>query len=109
MCQGRFLQKDEYQGWDLSGNLAEKILKWEPTPEKFRSTNPISSKGGLHSIESSIATEAKISSLMRRLEALETKEPVSVKHVSPNQFLNLGCTYCQSMNYVFEECPVFNA
>ena len=46
---------------------------------------------------------------MRRLEALETKEPVPVNQVSPSQFSTPGCTYCQAMNYVFEECLVFNA
>jgi len=48
-------------------DLAEKALQLEPTPKKFRNTNPISSKGGLHLIESSIAVEAKFFSLMRRL------------------------------------------
>ena len=44
---------------------------------------------------------------MRRLEALETKEPVSVNQVSLTP--SAGCTYCQDMNHVFEECPVFIA
>jgi len=39
-------------------------------PKKSRNINPISSKGGLHSIKLFIAVEAKISSLMRRLKAL---------------------------------------
>ena len=55
MCQGGFLQNDENQGWDLFEDLAEKPLQWELTPERSRNTNPIFSKGGLHSIESSIA------------------------------------------------------
>ena len=46
---------------------------------------------------------------MRRLKALKTKEPVLVNQVNPNQYSNPGCTYCQAMNHVFEECPVFNA
>ena len=28
MCQGRFLQKDENEGWDLYENLAEKTIQW---------------------------------------------------------------------------------
>ena len=44
---------------------------------------------------------------MRRLEALEIKEPVSVNQVSPTP--SAGCTYCQAMNHVFEKCPVFLA
>jgi len=71
--------------------------------------NPISSKGGLHSIKSSIAVEAKIASRMRRLEALKTKEPAPVNQVSPSQVSTPGCTYFQVMNHVFEECAIFLA
>ena len=109
MCQGGLLQKDENEEWDLYENLAEKTIQWEPTSETSRNPNSISSKGGLHSIESSIANEAKLANIARRLEALETKEPSPVNQVSPNQFPTPGCTYCQAMNHVFEECPVFQA
>ena len=109
MCQGGFLQKDEHEGWDLYENLAEKTIQWEPTSEISKNSNSISSKGGLHSIESSIANEAKLANLARRLEALETKEPSPVNQVSPNRFPTPGCTYCQAMNHLFEECPIFNA
>ena len=67
-----FLKKDEDQGWELYDDLAEKSIQWEPSPDKSRNSNPISSKGGLHSIEMSIASEAKLASVIRRLEALET-------------------------------------
>ena len=109
MYQGGFLQKDEHEGWDLYENLAEKTIQWEPTSESSRNPNFISSKGGLHSIESSIANEAKLANLVRRLKVLETKEPSPVNQVNPNQIPTPGCTYCQAMNDVFEECPVFQA
>jgi len=109
LCQGIFLQKDENEGWDLYEDLAEKIIQWESTSESSKNSNSISSKGGLHSIESSIANEAKLANLTRRLEGLEIKEPSPVNQVSPNQFSTLGCTYYQAMNHVFEECPVFQA
>ena len=79
---GGFLQKDENEGWDLYENLAEKTIQWEPTSETSR--NSISSKGGLHSIESFITNEAKLANLVRRLEVLETKEPSPVNQVSQN-------------------------
>ena len=107
MCQGGFLKKDETDGWLLYEQLAENTIQWEPTPEKFRTNDPTSSKGGIHSIEANIATDAKLAAVMRRLEALETKEPVSVNQVSPTS--SAGCTYCQDRNHVFEECPVFIA
>ena len=90
-------------------NLAEKTIQWEPTSESSRNPNSISSKGGLHSIESSIANEAKLANLARKLENLETEEPSPVNQVSPNQFSTPGCTYYQAMNHVYEEYPVFQA
>ena len=57
--------------------------------------------------EANIATETKLAVVMRKLEALETKEPVSMNQVSPTP--SAGCTYCQDMNHVFEECPIFIA
>ena len=68
-------------------------------------SNSISSKRGFHSIEGSITTETKLANIMRRLEAIETKEPVSINQVRPTP--SVGCTYYQAMNHVFEECPFF--
>jgi len=55
MCQGAFMQKDENQEWELFEDLAENTIQWESFSEKPRNSNLISSKGGLHSIELSIA------------------------------------------------------
>jgi len=41
------LQKDENQGWELFEDLAKKTIQWQPTPQKSRNINPISSKGDL--------------------------------------------------------------
>ena len=76
------MEKDENQGWDLFEDLPEKILQWEPASEKLRNSQFIASREGLLSLESSIAAEAKIATLMRRMEALETKEPVIGKKTS---------------------------
>jgi len=103
------LQKNENEGWDLYEILAEKTIQWEPTNENSMNSKSMSSKGGLHLIESSIAAEARITKLARRLKVLEAKKPVSVNQVSLNQFLTPGSTYCQVMNHVFEECTVFQA
>jgi len=84
MCQEEFLQKDENVGWDLYENLDEKTIQWEPTNENSTDSNSISSKGGLHLIESYITVEARIANLVTRLEVLETKELVLVNQVSPN-------------------------
>ena len=57
MCQGDFLNKDEEHGWGLFEALAVKGIQQESCPEK---TNPTTFRTGIHSIESFIATEAKI-------------------------------------------------
>ena len=66
MCQGGFLKKNEDEGWLLYKDLADKTIQWEPTPEKFRTNDPTSSKGGIHSIEANIATDAKLAVLAQR-------------------------------------------
>ena len=50
MCQGGFLKKNEDEGWLLYEELADNTIQWEPTPKKFRTNDPNSSKGGAHSI-----------------------------------------------------------
>ena len=93
MCQEKFLQKDENEGWDFYENLAEKIIQWELTSENSRNSNSICSKGDLHSIESSIANETKLANLARRLEALETKEQVQlIKSAQTNFQLRAALT-----------------
>ena len=71
------MKKNKDEGWLLYEDLADKTIQWEPAPENFRTNDPSSSKGGVHSFESNIATETKLAAVMRRLETLETKEPVS--------------------------------
>ena len=66
MCQGEFLKKNEDEGWLLYEDLPDKTIQWEPTPEKFRTNDSSSSKGGIHSIKANIATEAKLAAVMRR-------------------------------------------
>ena len=70
------MKKNEDEGWLLYEELADNTIQWEPTPEKFKTNDPTSSKGGVHSIVANVATEAKLAAVMRRVEALETKEPV---------------------------------
>ena len=72
----------------------EKTLQWEPAMKKSRISQSITSKGGLLSLESSIAAEAKIATLMRRIEALEIKEPANVNQIKPPPIHNPGCSYC---------------
>ena len=44
---------------------------------------------------------------MRRIEALEIKEPAKVNQINPPQIHNPGRSYCQAPNHIFKECTVF--
>jgi len=103
---GEILKKDENQGWDLYEVLPEKTIQWESCPER---TNPITSRTGMHSIESSIPAEANITKFMSRLELLEARERNSVNQVNLTQAISPGCTYCHALTYLFKECPVYQA
>ena len=52
--------------------------------EKTKEFTTIASRGGILSLESSIAAEAKIVTLIRRIEALEIKEPAKVNKINPH-------------------------
>ncbi|XP_074374216.1 uncharacterized protein LOC141714604 [Apium graveolens] len=78
MCQGKFMENDEDQGWEFFEELAEKTMLWESTrelnrePSKRNETLGSLAKKGLHLVGNFIATEAKLATLTRRLEALKT-------------------------------------
>ena len=59
-------------------DITEKTLQWDPTAEKPSNSQSIALKGRLLSLELSINVEAKITTLMWGIEALETKEPANV-------------------------------
>ena len=65
--------KNETEGWALYEDLADKTIHWQPNPEKVKSNDSIASKGGAYSIEDHIAHEAKLTSMMRKIESLEIK------------------------------------
>jgi len=69
-------------------DMAEKTMQWEGFTERS-STTP-TSRGGVHSIENSIAAEGKVVDLIRRIEVLELKgTPPQLDHI--NQISALSC------------------
>ena len=67
------MRMTEDKTWEFLEKMAEKTMQWEGFHEKSSITDP-TSKDGLHSIENSIATKAKIATLMRRIEELEVSK-----------------------------------
>ncbi|XP_063938052.1 uncharacterized protein LOC135147928 [Daucus carota subsp. sativus] len=83
MCQGKFMEKDEDQGWEFFEDLAEKTMLWESTREPKKSIEASSSRG-LHSIGNNVETDAKLATLTKRLEALESHSGPSTLPMFPN-------------------------
>ena len=99
MCQGEFMSKRDNDAWQFLEDLADKSMQWETTRETER-TNP---KGGIHQVETSWATEAKIDAMAKRLEQLELERE---RGNQVNQVM-ASCTFCTG-NHVAEECPHLN-
>jgi hypothetical protein len=103
MSQGDFLKKSDEDAWKFLEELSEKTMQWETFTEK--PTTAPAHKSGMHTIENSIAAEAKIVVLMRRLEALEVKEPATSQ---TQQIQSPTCNHCQASNHILEECPLLS-
>ena len=96
------MRMTEDDAWKFLEETAEKTMQWEEFNEK--SLTP-TSKGNIYSIENSIASEAKIVALMRRIEALEVKRtPPQLDHI--NQLSAPSCFNCtlQLMCWKISRC-----
>lgn len=84
-------------------------MLWESTREPNKSNESSSTSKGLHSIGNSIVTDAKLATLTRRLETLETSKAPSQVSMYPNyNSSNLESQYCpdfQHVNAVFQPTP----
>ena len=68
--------KSDVDAWAFLEDMAEKTMQWETIRED---ENP---KVGVKSIETSIGAEAKLATIMHRLETLELKDKNQVHQIS---------------------------
>jgi len=81
-------------------------MHWEGFNAMPTTTSTIfTSKSDMHSIDNSIAAEAKISALMRRIEALDVKG-ISPQIYQVNQISAPSCFNCHTPTHVMEDCPL---
>nr|ABD63146.1 Zinc knuckle family protein [Asparagus officinalis] len=101
MCHGDFMRKNADEAWEFLESLSEKIMQWEHCDDRVSSV-PHFKSSGLY-LESNIASEAKMATILRRLKALEIKKraPAQINHVFAP-----GCYNCQSPTHISEECPL---
>ena len=98
MCGGEFSNKSTREAWDFLGDVAEKSMQWETirAPEV-----PTPSKGGIYPNVQVLEQEPKLSSVIRRLEALELRPtPRSV-----NQVASQPCAFCYAIDHSVENFP----
>ena len=105
MSHGDFMRMTDDAAWIFLEEMVEKTIQWEGFNEKPPTTNSTTTlRSGIHSIKNSITTEAKMTTLMRRTEVLESKG-------TPQQFDQVNQTYvpscfnCQSLTHVMKDCP----
>ena len=91
-CSGKFTQKTAEEAWTFLEDTAENTLQWAPIKREPTKTT-IPEKGGMFKVEPKIEAEAKMATLMRRIEALELNQkptPNTLESLKYNQAMNGG-------------------
>ena len=72
-CSGKFTQKIAEKAWTFLEDIIENALQWAPIKGEPTKTT-VFEKGGMLKLEPKIEAEAKLATMMRRLEALEMNQ-----------------------------------
>ena len=103
MSHGDFMRMTDESVLQFPEEMAEKTMQWEGFREKSSSTTS-DTKGSIHQIDTSIAVEAKIDALARKVKELEVKN-TTPRLEQVNHLSQPSCFNCQAPNHVLEECP----
>ena len=111
MCGGDFLSKHLEEALDFLGYVAEASKGWdEPNPREMEKIRPQpSTRGGMYSLPEDMDMKVKVSTLTRRLEELEIRNPHEVQAVTEIPMQNKSCFICQSTEHPEEQCPAILA
>ena len=111
MCGGDFLSKHLEGAFDFLGYVVEASKGWdEPNPREMERMRPqLSTRGGMYSLSEDMDIKAKVSTLTRRLEELEMRNPHKVQVVTEIPVPNKPCFICQSTKHMGEQCPTIPA
>ena len=111
MCGRDFLSKNLEEALDFLNYVAKASKGWdEPNPREMEIMRPPSStRGGMYSIPEDMDMKAKVSTLARRLEELEMRNPHEVQAVTEIPMPNKPSFICQSTVHLGEQCPTILA
>ena len=107
MCGGDLFSKNPEEALNFLNYVAEASKGWdEPNPREMERMRPQSStRGGMYSLPEDMDMKAKVSTLTRRLEELEMRNPHEVQAVTEIPMPNKASFICQSTKHMGEQCP----
>ena len=108
-CNGAFTSKIANSAWVFFEEVAGKMLEWEPITidvEQPTTTTTTTNKGDMHRVNSSFDNEAKMTSVIRRLKALEKSKGAQFLASEPfKPVVSPVCVLCDSHDHSVEQCP----
>ena len=101
------MSKNPKEALDFFNYVAKASKGWdEPNPREMERMRPQSStRGAMYSIPEDMDMKAKVSTLTRRLEELEMRNPHEVQAVTEISMPNKPCFICQSIEHLGDQCP----
>ena len=101
------MSKNPEEALDFLNYVAEASKVWdEPNPREMERMRPQSStRGGMYSLPEDLDMKAKVSTLTRRLEEPEMRNPHEVQAMTEISMPNKPCFICQSIEHLGEQCP----
>ena len=104
MCGGDFLSKHPDETMDFLNYVAETSKGWdEPNPREMERMGPtVNPRGGMYALSEEMEMKARISTLARKVEELESKQLHEVQAVNENPVQANPCTNFQSTAHIEE-------
>ena len=105
------MRKHPEEALDFLGYVARASKGWdEPNPRDMERMRPqFSTRGGMYSLPEDMNMKAKVSTLARRLEELEMRNPHEVQAMTEIPMPNKPCFIFQSTEHLGEQCPTIPA
>jgi len=103
-----FTSKTANDAWGFFEEVAENTLEWEPisVDDKQLTTITATNRDGMHRVNPNFENDAKLTSVIRRLEALEMRKGAQSSTLKPSKnVVSPVCVLCDSQDHLIEQCP----
>jgi hypothetical protein len=106
MAQGEFMSKSPEEAFNFFDTISDSSQMWDTAAPTIVETKPSTSQGGKYVLRDDDDLRAKMSTLSRKLEALEMKKVHQVDVALPTEQL---CGICALTGHPTGECPTIPA